>query len=84
MIIELVPFLEMAPDFAEILPSYESACVMVHGFELTLIQGKILNDSASKLSRILPTLKVKSLVSIIYDKKHILHEKREKRAKIFV
>src|SRR5664279_1590817 len=51
----------MAPDLADIFPSYESAEVMTQGIELIFIHGKKLNEEVSKLSLIFPTLKEKSL-----------------------
>ena len=60
---EVDPLWEIAPDLAEIttvIRTRSRLWSMV--LELTLIHGKILNDYASKLSLILPTLKVKVLI----------------------
>ena len=64
IISDVDPLCDIAPDLAEIAPSYEFVPVIIHGIELTLIHGKILNDDASKLSLIFPTLKEKSLFTI--------------------
>ena len=56
IISDVEPRWVMGPDLADKAPSYEFAAVITQGTGLKFIQGKILKDDASKLSRIFPTL----------------------------